>query len=135
MKSKNLITSPLFKKSNLDVYSTTEISSCQLEIPIQLRVQWINFVSHLVELLHPNRVLYLAIEKIIQFTLSQLKESAPAFDFFIDTIHALNVHYEESQMPLICLERIDIHSVPLYFDYKRSDELELYKITSSKVKK
>ena len=87
-------------------------------------------VSHLVHLLTPNRVLFLAMEKRVQFTLADLEEKIPARDYFLDTIEAFNVQYAETERPAprISAELIDIQGLPQYFNYTRTPELELWKI-------
>ncbi|KAJ3333553.1 Methyltransferase-like protein 22 [Blyttiomyces sp. JEL0837] len=78
-----------------------------------------------------SRVLYLAIEKRIQFTLEQREVRAPAYDYLLDTIKAINDNnVEEARQAcepvvMIKMEIVPLENIPQRFDYDRNGQLEL----------
>ncbi|KAJ3020590.1 UNVERIFIED_CONTAM: hypothetical protein HDU68_010099 [Siphonaria sp. JEL0065] len=87
-----------------------------------------------------SRTLYLALEKRIQFCKDECKVAAPAWDFLVRTIDAMNLDMEErikddgEELDLdfphvqICMDAVDLEEMPQLFEYERAKELQLYAI-------
>ncbi|KAJ3090479.1 Methyltransferase-like protein 22 [Quaeritorhiza haematococci] len=92
------------------------------------------------------RTMYLALEKRIVFTVEEGRGvCAPARDYFLETLEALHAQRAEgltmegdikcpSELRIKCkewkevrYEKIDVESLPQYFEYERSKYLELWK--------
>ncbi|KAJ3409409.1 Methyltransferase-like protein 22 [Chytridiales sp. JEL 0842] len=68
-----------------------------------------------------SRVMYLSIEKRIQFTWNTRNIRAPAWDFFLDTVEALNADRADSEGLEMVLEQVDISDLPQRF-YSSSED-------------
>ena len=73
-----------------------------------------SFVKCLPKLLYPNRSLYLALERRLQFTFDA-RVTAPAVDYFFDTLNAFNEQYEYEGRPTVEYEKVDLRIGSLHF--------------------
>ncbi|ORY46753.1 hypothetical protein BCR33DRAFT_736301 [Rhizoclosmatium globosum] len=88
-----------------------------------------------------SRTLYLSLEKRIQFSVEECRATAPAWDFLIRTIDAMNQDLNERVNPddgerdlesdfprvQICMEPVDLRGMPKLFEYERTKELQIWK--------
>ncbi|TPX58658.1 hypothetical protein SpCBS45565_g07944 [Spizellomyces sp. 'palustris'] len=80
------------------------------------------------------RILYLALEKRVQFSVDEQEVAAPARDFFLETLKASNADREEANVPeRIVAKMIDIERIPHMLHYERTKELELWSLTLERV--
>lgn len=69
-----------------------------------------------------NTTVYITMEKRINFTLSDLEETAPAYNHFLATLNTLIQDNNLAAQPIA----IDF---PQYFQYERVQQLEMWKVT------
>ncbi|KAJ3357015.1 Methyltransferase-like protein 22 [Entophlyctis luteolus] len=88
-----------------------------------------------------SRTMYMALEKRIQFSVDELRPTAPAWDFFVRTVEAMNSDLEaritDDCEPLpadfpdvrIRMTAVDLSgTAQLFSEYERVKELELWQI-------
>ncbi|KAI9094114.1 hypothetical protein DFS34DRAFT_253989 [Phlyctochytrium arcticum] len=76
------------------------------------------------------RVLYMSIEKRMQFSLDDNDVAAPAHDYFFATLEATNNDARESDLPKVLVaEEVDWSDIPQWLEYERVEQLKLYRIT------
>ncbi|KAL1924697.1 uncharacterized protein VTP21DRAFT_4351 [Calcarisporiella thermophila] len=78
---------------------------------------FIYFITQLLSL-RQDRVLYISMEKRINFSLDQLKEVAEAYEHFFNALQNSDLKAEQINIDF-----------PKWFDYIRTKELELWKIS------
>jgi predicted nicotinamide N-methyase len=93
-------------------------------------------VSSMYSLLEPNaigtpRTLIMSMEKRIQFCIHRQSICAPAYDYFFDTLKALNIQREAEGKTVIIAQEIDTELIPQHFEFERSQYLCLWKFFSS----
>ncbi|KAI8805954.1 hypothetical protein BJ742DRAFT_855597, partial [Cladochytrium replicatum] len=85
----------------------------------------------LLENLNEHAVMYLALEKRINFTMEERAEVAPAYDYLLETVRAFQMAdwgREEDVLDLK-LKRLEVGDLPQWFDYERGKYLELFEIS------
>ncbi|KAI9345286.1 hypothetical protein BDR26DRAFT_856680 [Obelidium mucronatum] len=87
-----------------------------------------------------SRVLYLALEKRVQFCKNECRVAIPAWEFLVRTIDAMNLDLEgriqddgedmDGAFPdvRICMDAVDLQGMPQLFDYERNKELEIHRL-------
>ncbi|KAJ3279139.1 Methyltransferase-like protein 22 [Borealophlyctis nickersoniae] len=86
------------------------------------------FTRRLPSLLLPlRRTLYLSLERRIVFSIEDRDAVAPAMDYFLNTLEAVNVDREERQVPTVRYEKVDLDNVEKWFEYERTKEMELWR--------
>ncbi len=76
----------------------------------------------------PSKSLYLALERRLNFTLTDLEVSCPAYQYFTQCVSDLCAQNNESDIKYTA-EQIDPQSFGQYFNYQRTKYLELWKVT------
>ncbi|KAJ3168409.1 Methyltransferase-like protein 22 [Irineochytrium annulatum] len=72
-----------------------------------------------------SRTLIVSLERRVQFTLGEQEARAPAWDFFIDTVEALNADREDREGCRIAVRKMAMENAPQrVFGYERVKELE-----------
>ncbi|KND02709.1 uncharacterized protein SPPG_01792 [Spizellomyces punctatus DAOM BR117] len=80
------------------------------------------------------RILYLALEKRVQFSLDEQEVTAPARDYFLETLKASNADRGEANVPeRIVAKMMDIDRIPHILQYERTKELELWSLTLERI--
>ena len=77
----------------------------------------------------PSKSLYLALERRLNFTLTDLEVSCPAYQYFTQCLSNLCTQNNQSNISYT-VEQINPQSFGQYFNYHRTKYLELCKVTS-----
>jgi hypothetical protein len=87
--------------------------------------------KHLDSILGDSNVFILALEKRINFSLEELVDTSKAYDHFLSF---LNSGGREEEGTLFRGRRVDVTTLPQYFEYDRVEELELWEIVREKLR-
>ncbi|KAI8820821.1 uncharacterized protein EV422DRAFT_506543 [Fimicolochytrium jonesii] len=96
------------------------------------------FLQRLPALLHPcptaeskhpkSKQLLLALEKRVVFSLRDQNVAAPARDYLLATLDAMNADREERGLSdVVRYEEIDVDAIPQWFEYRRNEYLEMWR--------